>query len=317
MAQTTAANVLTTGSLDSFIVRAVDQNFQDKRFFAEFAKKHMKPEYNTSITFYQPKDMDGTNATLTEGVTPAATAFTMTPKVITLSELGSRVELSNLAISDSPVELIKNAGYELGQDAARKIDKLAQDTMDAGTNVIYGTASDASTSRVTVDAADIIQIEDVANAVANLKANDAPTYGDGLYRCIVHPHVAYDLKAAVGANDWLPVNAQTSPNAGKIFAGEMGSMFGARFIESSNVQFYADAGEGGTADVYPTFVFGDGGFHMGQAGGVNARYDPLGKGDDFLRQRANVSYRFRVGFLIGREEAIYRIETASTLGANS
>ena len=320
MALTESSNILTTGSLDSYIERMVDRNFQDKRFFSQFAKAHIKPEYNTSITFYQPKDMDGTNAALTEGVTPAATAFTITPKVITLSQLGSRVEITDLTLTDSPVDVLREAGHELGQDAARKIDKLAQDTMDAGTNVIYSSVEDASAGRTNIDDGDIIQIEYVAEAVAKLKANDTPTFADGMYRVILHPHVAYDLKAAVGANDWLPVNAQTA-NVGKVFAGELGAMFGARFLESSNVQFYANASDGagstGNFDVYPTYVFGDNSFHMGQAGGISAWYDGLGKGDDFLRQRANVSYKFRTGFLIGREEGIYRIESSSSIGANA
>lgn len=319
MAITNTSNLLTTGSLDSFINKTADRNFQDNRFFSQFAEQHMKPTGATSVTIYQPKDMDGTNAALTEGITPTATAFTLTPVVISLSQIGSRVELSDLTLSDSPIEPIKEAAWELGHDAARKEDKMAQDTMDAGTNIIYSSAGDATSSRTNVDATDIMQIEYIAEAVAQLKANNAPTF-DGFYVCILHPHIGYDLRTAVGANDWLPVNAYTN-NVEKVFRGELGAMFGCRFVESSNVQFYANASDGagstGTVDVYPTFVFGRKSFHQASDGGLNTFYDPLGKGDDFLRQRANVSTKFRTGFKIGREEGIYRIEAASSIGSNT
>jgi len=319
MALTTKGNLLTTGDLDSYIQKVADRNYQDKRFFMQFGKEHMKPVGVTSVTVYQPKDMSWTVAALSEGVTPAETAFTLTPVVITLTQYGARVELSDLVLSDSPIEPIREAAVELGNDLARQVDIAYQDTIDAGTNVIYSSAEDASAGRTNVDDGDIITIEYIAQAVANLKANDAPTF-DGYYVCVIHPHVAYDLKAAVGANDWLPVNAYTS-NVEKVFKGELGAMFGCRFVESSNVQFYANASDGagstGTVDVYPTYVFGKSAFHHAVAGGMQSFYDPLGKGDDFLRQRANVSVKTRVGFSIVRQEGLYRIESSSSIGSNA
>ncbi len=186
---------------------------------------------------------------------------------------------------------------------------MAQDEMDSGTNVIYASGSD----RASTTAAHVITIEKIAEIVAKLKADNVPTF-NGYYVCVLHPHIGYDLKTAVGTNDWLPVNAYTS-NVDKIFRGELGAMFGCRFVESSNVQFYTDAGDS-NVDVYPTFVFGDRSFHQGNDGTVQTFYKPLGSGDDELNQRANVGTKLRTGFKIGRNEGVYRVESASSIGAN-
>lgn len=319
MAQTTAANILTTGSLDSYINRVALRNYQDSRFFVDFCKMYNKPKYTSSVTVYSTKDMDGTNAALTEGTTPDSTAFTLTPQVISLSQYGSRVELTDLSLDDSPLDIITEASFELGNDAARNLDKVCQDTIDAGTNVIYSAVGDASTARNEVDATDIITYDLLAEAVSRLAGNDAPKFGDS-YVAVMHPHVYHDLALEAGSGSLISPIVYTNSDM-PAFKGEVGKLWGVRIVLSSNVQFYANASNGagstGTVDVYPTYVFGKDAFGCAMAGGMETYFDGLGKGDDFLRQRANISYKVRSGFAILREQGLYRIESASSIGVNA
>ena len=197
MANTTSGNVLTTGSLDSLINRAAIRNFQDKRFFLSFCKMYEKAQYTTSVTVYSTKDMDGTAAALTEGVTPSADAFTITPIVISLAQYGNRVTLTDVALADSPIDVLTEASFELGNDVARKLDKVCQDTIDAGTNVIYSAVEDASAGRTNVDDGDIMSIALLSEAVSRLSTNDAEKFGDG-YVAIMHPHVWHDVAQEAG-----------------------------------------------------------------------------------------------------------------------
>lgn len=137
MTLTQSSNLLTTGDFQEFVQKVADRNYQDKRFFMQFGKEHVKPTGVDSVKVYKPKDMSGSVASLTEGTTPAATAFTLTPVNITLSQYGARVELSDIVLSDSPIEPIKEASWELGNDLARQVDIAYQDVLDAGTNIIY------------------------------------------------------------------------------------------------------------------------------------------------------------------------------------
>lgn len=318
MALSSTGNILTTGSLDSYIQKAVDKNYQDKRFFMQFGTEHVKPQGVTSWTLYQPKDMSGTTAALTEGVTPDSTAFTITPVVTTLTQYGARVELSDMVMEDSPVDVLSAASEELGNDLARKVDIAYQDVLDAGTNIIYSAEEDSSAGRTNVDDGDILSFIHIAEASSKLRANDAPMIGQA-YVAVMHPLVYHDLMAEVATGGFVDVNKYS--NATNIFKGEVGMLYGVRIVVSSNVQYYANASNGagstGTVDVYPTYVFGEGAFHHCIAGGLQTFYSPLGTGDDYLRQRANVSTKTRVGFKIVRPEGLYRIESASSLGANA
>ena len=320
MTNTTTSNVLTTGSLDSFINRAAVRNYQDKRFFLNFAKKVNKPAGYTSATFYKPKDMSGSTAALTEGTTPTATGFTLTPVVVPLTQYGNLVTLTDLALDDSPIDLIEEAANELGNDAARKLDIACQEVIDGGSNVIYSSVGDASTARNQIDATDILNIATIAKAVSYLQANDAPMFGKG-YIAVMHPHVWHDVAVEAGEGSIVSPTVYTGGD-NPMFAGEVGMLpCGVRVVVSSNVQFFADASDGaggsGNIDVYPTYIFGKDAFACAMAGGIETFVQGLGKGDDPLHQRFKIGYKTRAGFSILKEEGLYRIETASSIGANS
>lgn len=318
MTQTTSSSILTTGDLQEFVYQTAIRNYQDKRFFMQFGKEHVKPAGFDSVRVFTTKNMSGTVAALTEWVTPDKTAFTLTPIDITLTQYGARVELTDVALSDSPIPPIKEASFELGNDLARQVDIAYQDVLDAGTNVIYSKEEDASAWRTNVDDGDIMSFDYIAEAASRLKTNNAPEF-DGGYVAVMHPHVYHDLMVEVWTGGFIDVAKYAEP--GKVFRGEIGMLFGVRIVVSSNVQFYANASDGagstGNFDVYPTYVFGQDAFHHAISWGMQAFFDPLGKGDDFLRQRANVSVKTRVGFKIVKPEGLYRIESSSTLAANA
>lgn len=321
MTNTTTSNVLTTGSLDSFIQKAAVRNYQDKRFFTEFAKKVDKPAGHTSVTFYKPKDMSGSTAALTEGVTPTATGFTLTPVVVPLTQYGNLVTLTDLALNDSPLDLIEEAAFELGNDAARKLDIALQDVIDAGTNVIYSDVGDASSARNQIDATDILSIDILAKTVSLLQANDAPMFGEG-YVAIMHPHVWHDIAVEAGTGSIVSPIVYTGGDNNPAFPGEVGMLpCGVRVVVSSNVQFYANASDGegssGTIDVYPTYVIAQDSFVCAMSGGIQTMVQGLGEGDDPLEQRFKMGYKVRAGFAILKEEGLYRIESSSSIGTNA
>lgn len=284
-------------------------------------------QYYNSVTFYTPKDMTGSTAAVTEWVTPSATAFTYTPTVVTPEQYMSRTTLTDLALNDSPVELIGNAAFELGADMGRQLDIACQAKLDDGTQVIYSAEGDASDARNQVDATDIMSHDLLAEAATRLNANDATKYEGGSYIAIMHPYVFHDYITTAGTGSLVsPIEYRTTLTEAEQFltagAMEQGmTRSGVRIFTSSNVQFFADASNGagstGTIDVYPTYVFGKDSFAHGMIGSVQTIYKPLGSGDDPGEQRADIVVKVRSWFEILRQTGIYRIESASTLGANS
>ncbi len=256
--------------------------------------------------------------TITEGTTPAEGSWAMEQQEVSLTQIGEFVYMSDVLLQDSPVELIANALGDLAMNVAAVADILVQDVIDAGTNIIYpGTA----TARNDIASTEILTAAYIAEAVAKLRANNAKGYEGNMFVAVAHPFSLYDLRQETGTGGWLDSNKYVTPD--KIFKGEVGALAGARVIESSNIQVYADAGDGagnaGTIDIYPTFVFGKDAFGVVREGEPKSIVKmPWSAGTaDPLDQRASVGVKFRVGATILRQNALYRIETASTLGTNA
>ncbi len=252
--------------------------------------------------------------TLTEGVVPTESSWTMTQVEVSLVEIGRFVRFSNIVLSDSPVPTIANATKTISKDVAKVADMYIQDQIDGGTNVIY---SGNATARNNIDASDTLDADDLAKAAALLRANNAETFESGRYVGISHPLTLKDLRADTATGGWLDSNKYVTPE--KIFNGEVGAINGVRVIESGNVQFYADAGASSTVDVYPTFVFGQNSYGVVMGGEPEVRVNGLGSAgtNDPLAQQASVGVKTRLGAALLRDAAFYRIESAASLGANT
>jgi len=264
-------------------------------------------------TFPTVDKKDGAAIQLTEGVTPSETSFTLTNVEITLAQFGSFALLSDVVMTDSPVNAVQEAAFELGRDLANKADAIIQEAIDGGTNVIFV----GQTSRAAITATDILTARDLAQAVSGLKANDAPFFDGQSYVAIMHPDVAFDLQQETGTGTFIDLNKFTDGNAIKPLKGEMGTLFGARVVASSNVQFFADAGAG-SVDVYPTYVVGRDAYATVMAGGMETFINGLGSegSADPLHQRLSVGGKVRLASAILKDDALFRIESSSSLGAN-
>lgn len=256
--------------------------------------------------------------TLTEGVTPTEGSWSMEQQEVSLTQIGEHIFMSDIVLSDSPVEVVANALSDIAMNVAAVADILVQDVIDAGTNIIYaGTA----TARNDIATSEVLIAAHLSRAVAKLRGNNAKGYEGNMYVAVAHPDALYDLRQETGTGGWLDSNKYVTPD--KIFKGEVGALAGARVIESSNVQKYVDAGNGtggaGTIDVYPTFVFGKDAFGVVRDGEPKSIFKALGTSGtaDPLNQRASAGVKFRVGATILRENALYRIETASSIGTNA
>jgi len=312
MAVTTSANIMTSGSLWEFIRRVAIRNFEANLFFKDVAQNVELPIAYNKYSFPTVDNKDWSAAQLTEGTTPSEVGFNLTNVEVTLLQYGSHAILSDVVLTDSPVPAIQEAAVELGRDLANKVDAVIQDTVDAGTNVIYV----GQTSRAAITASDTMNAIDLAKSVNLLKANDAPTFDGGSYVTIMHPHVYHDLQIESGTGTFIDVNKYSEPE--NIMNGEIWMLYGTRIVISSNVQFYADGGSG-TVDVYPTYVVGRNAYGVVMSGWLQTFVEGLWSAgtDDPLHQRSTVAVKARIGTGILKNEALYRIEAASSLWANT
>jgi len=318
MAIVNTGNIYSSGSLAIFVEKVAIAQFVKSTFFYDMGEQRTLPNGMHTYTFNKVDATATIAAALVEGTTPAETNFTMSQVAVTPVQYGHRVVISDVALRDSPVDTFRTAATELGRVLAEKVDAVIQDSIDGlttlNTDVIYG---GAQVARNALTAGDVLTGLKLAEAFARLKGRSAPMIGNH-YVAIVHPFVAHDLRtqSATGAFSFLSINQYTSREG--LFNGEIGMISGVRIVESPNVQIYADAGAGATVDVYPTYVMGEKAYGLVKTDGMQSYVvAPSASDSDPLAQRGHVSCKIRFGAAILKPEALLRIETASSLGANT
>lgn len=182
------------------------------------------------------------------------------------------------------------------------IDKLVADVLITGDNVLFG--GDA-TDRDDVVAADTISSAEIRKAVAKLRtASVAPRRGS-LYWVGIHPEVSHDLRIETDAAGWrTPQNYQATD---KLWAGEIGQYEGAYYIESPRMPVVLNADD---VPVYQTLIAGQQALAEAVAEEAHSVVAPVT--DNFGRFH-KVGWYFAGGWSLYRPEALWRVETASSI----
>ena len=270
----------------------------------------------TSVTFQIYNDLAVATTALTETTDPDAVGIPSTSSVsVTLAEYGNvalvtrKLQLTSLTDVDPGIANI------LAYNMADSIDDVVQTTLNAGTNIRYGTggATDA-TSRATIGSDDIIAAADIRFAIAKLRAGKAVPRKGNLYWCAIHPEVSHDLRAETGSGSWrLPHEYNSNDN---IWAGEIGQFEGAYFIESPRMT-NDKSGADQTALATASAVSGvSGAFTIVAA---NAAFGGLAKvGDKISGTNVGTSAKI-TAISVGATNTTYTVDVANsgTVGTNT
>lgn len=157
-------------------------------------------------------------AALTEGTDMSNTAVSTDGATLTVSEVGVMTVVTDLARMASASNVIADVGRLFGEAIARKIDTDLTALFDGFATNALGDGTTAIT------AAAIFQ------AVAKLRSAGVPP--TDLF-CVLHPAIAYDLKANM-------TNTFANPNAGilqneAMATGYVGTLAGVPIFETSNM----------------------------------------------------------------------------------
>lgn len=252
----------------------------------------------------------GTAPWLEEGVPPTAQEIVFDYEEFTAYQAGQFVRLSDVAVMESPLDLMGKAAEVIARQAASIADNYVGQVLAAGTNVLYAGAGNAA--RTDVGATDVLTGTLVRRADANLRADSVPTFGHGGYKAYVHPAVVFDFEEDDDVGGWLTVGTYSDPS--RIAGGEIGKYSGVTFLSSPSARIFS-AGGAGAVDVYSTFIFGPDAYAFGDWGSYTMHYvAPGGKGDE-LYQNETIGWKgFIGGMLVDGAGARYiRIESASGL----
>lgn len=199
----------------------------------QFAQKHPIPKNGGKIIeFRKYSPLPKATKPLQEGVTPDGQKLNTSVITAEVKQYGGFIELSDILLLTAIDNNLVQATKLLGSQAGRTLDTITREELCGGTNVIYGggvTARHLLSGGEESDN-DYLTVDLVKRGVRFLKLMNASPVDD-CYVGIIHPDNTYDY-----TNDpnWRDVKTYCDP--GDMYAGELGKMYGTRFVESTEAK---------------------------------------------------------------------------------
>jgi N4-gp56 family major capsid protein len=277
----------------------------------------------SSVTFTIFNDLAAATSPLSESVDVTAVAMSDSQVTVTLAEYGNAVVTTAKLRGTAFLDVNTVAANVVGYNAGISIDSVVRDVLAGGTNVIYGGGGSSSTptSRTTVEVEDEIEANDIRKVTAQLRGANVPTF-NGLYMGFIHPDVSYDLRSETGVASWRDPHVYVDTDM--IYNGEIGAFEGVRFIETPRAKIFENASDGsgstGNIDVYCTHIMGR--QALAKAHSIVDGNGPLprvvrGPVVDTLKRFQPIGWYWLGGYGRFREASLRRIESSSSIGANS
>lgn len=246
-ANTAASDAYTEGNaglsaeMKTFYDKTLIELASPNLVFDQFAQKRPIPKNGgKSIEFRRFNSLPKAIRPITEGVTPTGSKLTVTPVSATVDQYGDYVELTDMLELTSVDPVVVEATRQLADQAGRTVDTVVRNQIMGGTNVNYCPAVDENgneteiTSRSQINENCKLRVRDVFKAAAQLRAMNAPTI-DGSYVAVIHPYVAFDLMQDA-EGQWVDIQKYAKPE--NILNGEIGTLGGVRFVQSSEAKIF-------------------------------------------------------------------------------
>jgi N4-gp56 family major capsid protein len=237
---------------DKFLAAKLLERSYMKLVAASVCEKVQQPK-GSGLTAYfvRYKRMKVPLATLSEGVDPSDSTFSLEEVTVTLDQWGDVLTLSDVAVLTTKHPLVSIAMELLADNAARLVDREVQKVWLAGTNVLYGGGGATRASiqsgaayRVTQDLLHKARIT-LANAGAppregpsNMKQNASggaargSLTGGSAYLAICGPEVIADIMSIAAPTGLWAAVAQYQ-NSKATYNAEVGTFLGFRFCETN------------------------------------------------------------------------------------
>lgn len=291
----------------------------------------------TSVQFNTFGELAIASTALNETQDVSAVTPTDTTSTITLAEYGNVLMRTRMLQATSFIEIDPALANLIGFNAGISIDAVAKTALQAGTNVAYG---GTQTARTGITAGDVITAHNVRVARAFLARNNAmkfitgqgggaaPAYGEGSFdqmvsnpgtgwfAAMIHPDVSLDLREQTGSGAWRVPNEYASGLRNEIWAGELGSFEGFRFVENSRAPYFVQGGAS-NQNIYGTLFLGKQALAKIWAtveGNAPTPQVVEGPVTDRLKRFRPIGWYWNGGFGRFRENCLYRVETSASTG---
>lgn len=298
---------------------AEQKNFYDRTLlsrllpfltYAQYGQKRSLPRSEgDTVQFRRFNALAAATTPLTEGTVPSGNTLSVSAVNATVAQYGDFIQISDKLDFAGIDPVLTETAQLLGEQAGLTIDTIVRDIVTAGTTVQY---ANGRTSRATVAAGDNLTGTEVKKAVRTLRRNNAQPLVDGKhYIGLIGPNAEYDL---MSDSTWCDVSKYAAST--QIFDGELGSLYGVRFIRTGNPKVYTGSGASGI-DVTATMILGRDAYGVVDVEGSSRPQviiKELGSAGtaDPLNQMASAGWKVAFAAVRLNELAMVRIEHATT-----
>lgn len=266
---------------------------------------------------------------LVEGVTPSGNKLANQDYTVTLAQYGDYVTITDVIMDTHTDSILQSATDILGEQAALTVETLRFNVLKAGTNVFYANAVGGRGSVVAAPAlADQRRVTTALNRQNAKKITQVvasnPDFNtksvEAAYMAVCHPDLETDIRLMTGFKPVADYGPHTTP-----FEGEIGSVEQVRYLTSTVIAPFADAGgakgvlrstTGTNADVYPILFFARDAFGIvplkGKSSMTPMVVNPKPTAGDPLAQRGTVGWKLWTATVILQEAFMARLEAGAT-----
>ena len=296
----------------TFYNRTLLERLLPNLVFNEHGQKYKQPipkNEGATINFRRFESLPVPSDSLVEGITPAGRNLSVSQITATVKQEGDFVLLTDLIDLMGIDPVVTETTELIAEQAALTLETRVRDIVFNGTNVYYVGGGPA---RVNVAAGDNFTGTEVRRIRQIMARNNVKPASGQDYIGFIHPDGAYDLK---GHAEWREPNLYAGADA--IFNGEIGRLYGVRWIETTMCPIWEGEGAG-DVDVYGALVVGANSYGVVDVAGSSkpeVLVKQLGSAGsaDPLDQRSTVGWKALMTAVRLQELALLRVEHVSSL----
>lgn len=215
------------------------ENLYPNLYLYQFGTKRTLPRnFGKTIKIPRLKKQNIMHEVPTEGVAVLTCPLSTQTISTTLREFVGAYKHSDLIIFTALSDVVELSLRDIGRDLAKQMDTFIRNQLSGAGAFVGGNGTTASTC---VGSLDFLKPGDIIRAVVKLDTADNPRPPDNHYPTVIHPRTIYDLQTNLSAGSWLDVTKYQEVGAPRIYTGEIGRIYGARFITSSNMDLLLGA----------------------------------------------------------------------------
>lgn len=241
----------------------------------------------------------GSTVPLVEGTVPSEINFSTSNVTADIQQYGQYAKVSDL-LSDVAIDpVLENLSERFGIAASKTIEELivSEIANNCANQYAGATPTNNYTNFASIPAAAVLSHKELIEAMIKQKAAFIGPHESGEYVCVLHPRAEYDLLADSQAGSFLDVMKYTDNRP--ILNGEVGRMYGMRFLVSDKMLTSVGTGQAGQ-DIHQSFVIGEEAFGVVELNGdsmkmIMKKHGSAGANDP-LDQFATVGYKIH-GFV--------------------